>query len=62
MHVQQGCLHGACNKRMLFKSQLTLGINTRGLYINKGGSLLFDIINIPVFFLFLPEEYTFTFK
>lgn len=42
----------------------------RVIYINKGGSILFNIINIPVFyvffffffFLFLPEEYTFTFK
>lgn len=31
------------------KRQLIRGINTWGLYINKGGSLLLDIINIPVF-------------
>lgn len=60
MYNRDACMGHATKE--LFKSQLTLGINTRGLYINKGGSLLFDIINIPFFFLFLPEEYTFTFK
>lgn len=54
----------ACNKGKFkaFESKLTICINTSGLYIIKGGSILFNIINIPVFFLFLPEEYTFTFK
>lgn len=36
-------------QREVLKRQLTRGINTWGLYINKGGSLLLDVINIPVF-------------
>lgn len=39
--------------------RLAGGTNTGGggVYSNEGGSL-----HVPVFFLFLPEEYTFTFK